>query len=766
MPKDTKLYDILGVRPDADATQIRHAYMQRSKQTHPDRPKGDSALFARLATAYNILIDPKEKAAYDRDGYKHTPLSDQDAKASFSDAYKDEYVLDDEAANLIDHWVQEETLDEVPKISLGTDFEGVPENLAKLFGDYSLMSSSPRGRQAINNLASYCGKHFGARNEQILKDWDGKDQLTPFIGNQYYTRDGGLVDKPEVLKLTWPINDLMKLHREFEDDFRQLLEGSAGALEVLRVAHRPRYNAMLTQNLPVMEGVAKKIVWATIDETLRELRNLASKEKGVDTVWKTKRVKYDTLARQHRFPPDWTQMVDEKLAPDLKRTIATQSTWKPTTAAAQSKGKPATVESEVRDEVGHDLGVAGPVTYPDLGPISAPSTRGSGTTHAITATGDDNTQAAGSPLRSPKGKEAIRPDTNVLHDDVTRSIMPPNNRDASVHQVHAESSSSQIGAPVSRDLGTLEDASAEIFVRDWKQNSFKVFGWRTFGRAEQIFLETESGQQLDSSSGRRSALKILRIESASPYRATLETVKQQPMLDLNRKQLMHDDLRRHDLSDLNIVAFAQKTPGVAPASGYPRDTPCYFISKSESGYGIATKSDMMRAYGDHAVGRMVDEIWKSGSKDLIKLKPMQKRLAMEYAAMNDSDSDSDSDSSETPLMSRDGRREVRRLGSGYRARPAQPYLMLGARQGKAHAEQSQDRVESAVAGLEDLSLAERKIVFSNYPAMTGEPQTAIEALNKLREAATDGKGEDLAVIDQLLKAALELRAKENQRVYV
>lgn len=72
---DKNLYDLLGVARDADAEQIRRAYVLRSKMLHPDRfdPTQQSAewemaneMLKELNHAYRVLRDPTERSAYDR----------------------------------------------------------------------------------------------------------------------------------------------------------------------------------------------------------------------------------------------------------------------------------------------------------------------------------------------------------------------------------------------------------------------------------------------------------------------------------------------------------------------------------------------------------------------------------------------------------------------------------------------------------------------------------------------------------------------------
>jgi len=61
-------YVILGVEPDASAAEIKRAYRRLSRRYHPGINPGDRAAeetFARIAKAYEVLIDPRRREAYD-----------------------------------------------------------------------------------------------------------------------------------------------------------------------------------------------------------------------------------------------------------------------------------------------------------------------------------------------------------------------------------------------------------------------------------------------------------------------------------------------------------------------------------------------------------------------------------------------------------------------------------------------------------------------------------------------------------------------------
>ena len=68
MHDEPDYYATLKVPPDATADEIKHAYRQLARQSHPD-VKGDggtSLLFRQTQEAYEVLGDPARRTAYDR----------------------------------------------------------------------------------------------------------------------------------------------------------------------------------------------------------------------------------------------------------------------------------------------------------------------------------------------------------------------------------------------------------------------------------------------------------------------------------------------------------------------------------------------------------------------------------------------------------------------------------------------------------------------------------------------------------------------------
>ncbi|OAR02607.1 hypothetical protein LLEC1_02512 [Akanthomyces lecanii] len=68
MVKETKLYDTLGVKPEATQDEIKKGYRKAALKWHPDKNKDDpnsSEKFKECSQAYEILSDPEKRKIYD-----------------------------------------------------------------------------------------------------------------------------------------------------------------------------------------------------------------------------------------------------------------------------------------------------------------------------------------------------------------------------------------------------------------------------------------------------------------------------------------------------------------------------------------------------------------------------------------------------------------------------------------------------------------------------------------------------------------------------
>src|SRR5689334_6991923 len=64
-------YEVLGIQRGASPEEIKRAYRQRARETHPDVNREPSAAqaFKEVNEAYEVLNDPQKRAAYDRFGH-------------------------------------------------------------------------------------------------------------------------------------------------------------------------------------------------------------------------------------------------------------------------------------------------------------------------------------------------------------------------------------------------------------------------------------------------------------------------------------------------------------------------------------------------------------------------------------------------------------------------------------------------------------------------------------------------------------------------
>jgi len=68
MESQPNYYDLLNLTSDATQEEIRRAYHEAARQLHPDVSKNPESteLFIQVQKAYEVLVDPKERAKYDK----------------------------------------------------------------------------------------------------------------------------------------------------------------------------------------------------------------------------------------------------------------------------------------------------------------------------------------------------------------------------------------------------------------------------------------------------------------------------------------------------------------------------------------------------------------------------------------------------------------------------------------------------------------------------------------------------------------------------
>jgi molecular chaperone DnaJ len=180
------LYDLLGVRQDATAAEIRRAFQRKARQLHPAVNPGDPVAGDRwkaVSAAFEVLSDARRRAAYDR-GEKPVTVT-----ASFTEVHFEGFDFQTEKATGANFREIFQDLRDGPGRSAPARGEDLEQVVRVTFEE-----SMKGGRQRLHVVRQdHCGVCAGAglvslRPEQPCARCGGQGQIRARRGHMLFSR--------------------------------------------------------------------------------------------------------------------------------------------------------------------------------------------------------------------------------------------------------------------------------------------------------------------------------------------------------------------------------------------------------------------------------------------------------------------------------------------------------------------------------------------------------------------------------------------------
>ena len=197
MAKDTTLYDLLNVKPDADQNAIKRGYHRSALSCHPDKNPGyDDKDFKLLSQAYEVLLDPDKRKQYDRDGRQDVLKStsannrnnaDELFNSSRFGLSKEEIEVDEKIEEYLKRWSDAKTVKKSIKERFDLDQNGSYFDIVDKFVEHGRLISTfnvgkdkrqPKAKKGTNDKLATILLHADFTSSPLRLFHRGEDSKT------------------------------------------------------------------------------------------------------------------------------------------------------------------------------------------------------------------------------------------------------------------------------------------------------------------------------------------------------------------------------------------------------------------------------------------------------------------------------------------------------------------------------------------------------------------------------------------------------------
>jgi len=204
MVRETRLYDILGVKPDADPTALKKSYRNLAKKYHPDKNPDAGDVFKDISMAYDILSDSEKRRLYDMRGEQGIKGGRTEEKRVHSESEDDDEFSSDEEEIFFPHG-----------------------HFRTFFTFSGSGGSFDRAREAFRNFSFYTnfgqthGFHAHSESESEPEEYesDGDTHLHPSDSESESEPESGVYCDPKnIYSNSHPEPDIISISSDSEDD--------------------------------------------------------------------------------------------------------------------------------------------------------------------------------------------------------------------------------------------------------------------------------------------------------------------------------------------------------------------------------------------------------------------------------------------------------------------------------------------------------------------------------------------------------------------